>query len=175
MFAVSEFPVREAVRGRGALRAVRGSLVTGNYFQTLGVDARLGRTFTSRDRSRPRRPPDAVISDAFWEREFARSPAALGQSIEINQAAATIIGVAPPEFFGETVGNAPDVWLPIAVQPRVMPSDWLNAPSSSWLAVLARLHPGVSPRQAEQALAVSIARSPSLAARRRPPVPRVAV
>ena len=152
MFAVSEFPLREAVlRGRGPLRAVRGSLVTGNYFQALGVDARLGRTFTADD-DRPAAPPVAVISDEFWEREFARSPAALGQSLELNHASATIIGVAPPEFFGETVGNAPDVWLPIIVQPQVMPSDWLNAPSSSWLAVLARLHPGVSPRQAEQVL-----------------------
>ncbi|HEY1494762.1 MAG TPA: ABC transporter permease [Candidatus Solibacter sp.] len=153
MFAVSEFPLREAVlRGRGSLRAVRGSLVTGNYFQALGVSARLGRCFTAADDTATA-PPVAVISDEFWEREFARSPAALGQSLELNHASATIIGVAPPEFFGETVGNAPDVWLPIIVQPRVMPSDWLNAPSSSWLAVLARLHPGVTPRQAEQALA----------------------
>jgi predicted permease len=152
MFAVSEFPLREAVlRGRGPLRAVRGSLVTGNYFLALGVNARLGRTFTDDD-DRPAAPPVAVISDEFWEREFARSPAALGQSLELNHASATIIGVAPPEFFGETVGNAPDVWLPIIVQPQVMPSDWLNAPSSSWLAVLARLHPGVTPRQAEQVL-----------------------
>ncbi len=153
MFAVSEFPLREAVlRGRGPLRAIRGSLVTGNYFQALGVSAPLGRCFTAAD-DIAAAPPVAVISDGFWEREFARSPAALGQSLELNHASATIIGVAPPGFFGETVGNAPDVWLPIIVQPRVMPSDWLNAPSSSWLAVLARLHPGVTPRQAEQALA----------------------
>ncbi|MCU1233122.1 MAG: hypothetical protein JWP63_1089 [Candidatus Solibacter sp.] len=152
MFAVSEFPLREAVlRGRGPLRSVRGSLVTGNYFQALGVTARLGRIFTADD-DRPAVPPVAVISDEFWSREFARSPAALGQSLELNHASATIIGVAPPEFFGETVGNAPDVWLPIIVQPQVMPSDWLNAPSSSWLAVLARLRPEVTPRQAEQAL-----------------------
>jgi predicted permease len=152
LFAVSEFPLREAVlRGRGPLRAVRGSLVTGNYFQALGINARFGRTFTADD-DRPNATPVAVISDEFWEREFGRSPAALGQALELNHASATIIGVAPPEFFGETVGNAPDVWLPIIVQPRVMASDWLNAPSSSWLAMLARLHPGVSPRQAEQAL-----------------------
>ena len=149
MFAVSDFPLREAVlRGRGSLRAVRGSLVTGNYFQVLGVSARVGRVFTAAD-DRPAAPPVVVISDAFWEREFARSPAALGQSLEINGASGTIIGVAPPEFFGETVGNVPDVWLPISVQPQVMPADWLNAPSHSWLTVLARLHPGVSARQAQ--------------------------
>ncbi len=101
---------------------------------------------------RPAAPPVAVISDAFWEREFDRSPTALGQSLELNHASVTIIGVAPPQFFGETVGNAPDIWLPIVVQPQVMPGDWLNAPSSSWLSVLARLHPGVSARQAGQAL-----------------------
>ena len=114
IFAVSGFPMREAVlRGRGSLRAVRGSLVTGNYFQVLGVAARLGRTFNAGD-DLPAAPAVAVVSDAFWEREFARSPAALGQSLQLNQASATIIGVAPPEFFGETVGDAPDVWLPIA-------------------------------------------------------------
>jgi hypothetical protein len=62
--------------------------------------------------------PVIVLSDAFWNHEFARSPGALGQVLEINGAKGTVIGVASPEFFGETVGTVPDLWLPIAFQPQ---------------------------------------------------------
>ena len=152
LFAVSDFPLRQAVlRGSGPLRAIAGSIVTGNYFRVLGVDARTGRVFTEDD-DRPAAPPVIVLSDAFWNRQFARNPGVLGQVLEINGMPCTVIGVAPPSFFGETVGTLPDLWLPISVQPRVMPSDYLNAPSSSWLSVLGRLRGGVSARQAEAAL-----------------------
>jgi predicted permease len=152
LFAVSDAPLRQAVlRGHGSLRAVKGSIVSGNYFRVLGVNARAGRVFTEAD-DRPAAPPVIVLSDAFWNREFARSPAALGQTLEINGFAGTVIGVAPPEFFGETVGAVPDLWVPMSVQPRVMPTDYLNAPSSSWLSLLGRLRPGVSARQAQAAL-----------------------
>ena len=152
LFAVSDFPLRQAVlRGRGSFRAVTGSIVTGNYFRALGVAARAGRVFTDDD-DRPAAPPVMVLSDAFWNREFARSPSALGQVLEINGLAATVIGITPPGFFGETVGAVPDLWLPMSVQPRIMPADYLNAPSSSWLSLLGRLRPGVSARQAASAL-----------------------
>jgi predicted permease len=152
LFAVSDFPLRQAVlRGRGSFRAVKGSIVTGNYFRVLGVSARAGRVLTEDD-DRPAAPPVIVLSDAFWNREFARSPGALGQVLEINGLAGTVIGVAPPGFFGETVGTVPDLWLPMSVQPRIMPTDYLNAPNSSWLSLLGRLRPGVSARQAQAAL-----------------------
>jgi predicted permease len=152
LFAVSDFPLRQAVlRGRGSLRAVTGSIVTGNYFRVLGVSAGAGRVFTEAD-DRPAAPPVIVLSDAFWNREFARSPSALGQALEINGFTGIVIGVAPPDFFGETVGAVPDLWVPMSVQPRIMPTDYLNAPSSSWLSLLGRLRPGVSARQAEAAL-----------------------
>src|ERR1035437_6742321 len=76
----------------------------------------------------------------------------LGQVLEINGLAGTVIGIAPPGFFGETVGTVPDLWLPMSVQPRIMPADYLNAPNSSWLSMLGRLRPGVSPRQTQAAL-----------------------
>lgn len=152
MFATSELPLREAVlRGRGPLRRVSGSLVTGGFFRVLGVRARLGRVLTEDD-DRLAAPPVAVISHAFWDREFGRGADAIGKTLQINKAAATIVGVAPPGFFGETVGSAPDAWLPMSLQPQVMPMDWLDAPYSSWLVVLARLRPDVPPRQAQAAL-----------------------
>jgi hypothetical protein len=135
LFALSDFPLRQAVlRGRGSFRPIRGSIVTGNYFHVLGVSARTGRVFTEAD-DRPAATPVIVLSDAFWNREFGRSPSAIGQVLEINGASGTVIGVTPPEFFGETVGTVPDVWLPISFQPQFMPADWLNAPSHSWLTM----------------------------------------
>ncbi|MBS1855448.1 MAG: ABC transporter permease, partial [Acidobacteria bacterium] len=151
VFAVSDFPLREAVlRGRGDLRGVRGALVSGGYFRLLGVPARTGRMLSDDD-DRAGAAPVAVLSDAFWAREFGRSPV-LGQVLRINNAAATVVGVAPPGFFGETPGSAPDLWLPLSLQPQVMPADWLNAPSSSWLSVLGRLRAGTSRQQAQAAM-----------------------
>jgi len=153
MLAVSDYPLHAAVlRGRGPARTVNAVLVSGNYFQLLGVPARFGRTLSDSD-DRASAPPVAIISDAFWDREFARSPAALGQPLTINKAVVTIAGVAPPGFFGETQGNAPDVWLPMSVAPLAMATDWLNGPKATWLTVMARLRPAVSTRQAQAALA----------------------
>src|ERR1039458_6104202 len=90
-----------------------------------------------------RRPP---ISSLFPYTTLFRSV------LEINGIAGTVIGVAPPDFFGETVGTVPDLWIPMCVQPRIMPTDYLNAPSSSWLSLLGRLRPGVNARQAQAAL-----------------------
>jgi predicted permease len=166
MFAASQLPLRDAVlRGRGPLRAISGSIVTGGYFGVLGVPARAGRVFTDED-DRPAAPPVAVISYDFWRNEFDRSASALGQSLQINNLVVTIIGVTPPGFHGEIVGDAPDFWLPMSVQPQVMPSDWLNAPSSSWLAVMGRLRPGVAPRQAQIALDALYRQLADLAPRR---------
>ena len=84
LFAVSDFPLRQAVlRGRGSTRVVKGTIVSGNYFRVLGVSARAGRIFTEDD-DRPAAAPVIVISDAFWNREFGRSASAIGQVLEIN-------------------------------------------------------------------------------------------
>jgi predicted permease len=162
MFAISEMPLREAfLSGGGVLERMHGSLVTGGYFHVLGVQAQAGRLFGDED-DRPAAPPVAVISDAFWDREFARSPQALGQTLHINQASVTIVGVAPAGFFGETVGKAPDAWVPMSLQPQLMPMDWLDAPFSSWLQVIARLRREVTPAQAQQALDALFQQSPEL-------------
>ena len=129
MFAVSDFPLREVVRGgQPAVQSTTGVMASGGFFRTLGVAARAGRVFTEDD-DRPGAAPVVVLSDGFWNREFARSPAALGQTLQINGAHATIIGVTPPEFFGETLGSAPAFWVPMSLQPRITPGDRLNGAS----------------------------------------------
>ena len=151
VFAASGFPLHQAaLHGAGPLKTVRGVLVSGDYFRVLGVPARIGRVFTEADDRAA--APVAVISDAFWETEFQRSPEALGKPLEINKAVVTIVGIAPRGFVGETLGKAADAWLPMSLQPQVMATDWLNAPESNWLSVIGRLAPGVSDRQAQSAL-----------------------
>jgi predicted permease len=151
IFAVSEFPLSQAtLRGRGPARPIRGALVTGDYFRVLRVAPRLGHVFTTDDDRGA--APVAVIADRFWDAEFDRSPSVLGQTLDINQVAVTIIGVAPHDFFGETVGQTPDVWLPMGLEPRLTPSDYLNAPYFTWLAVLGRLRSDVPLRQAQASL-----------------------
>ncbi len=147
LFATSDYPLHAAIlRGRGQAHPVNAVLATAAYFQVLGVSAPVGRVFTPADD----RAPVAVISDAFWDREFGRSRDAIGQPLRINKAIVTVIGVAPPEFTGEKPGNAPDAWLPMGLAPELMATDWLHAPKASWLTVMARLRLGVTVTEARQ-------------------------
>jgi predicted permease len=147
MIAVSDFPLHQAIlRGRGQAHPVNTVIVSANYFGLLGVDARLGRIFTAADD----REMVAVISDAFWQREFGRSRSAIGQPLHINKSVLTVIGVANARFAGETPGNPPDVWVPMGLTPQLLASDWRST-LRSWLAVIARLRPGVSLADAERA------------------------
>jgi predicted permease len=136
-------------------------LVSGDYFHTLGVQPVLGRAFgTEVDRVRDASPV-AVISHGFWSRRFNLDPQVVGRKITINKTSFVIIGVAPAEFFGESVGDSPEIWLPATMQAAVYPgSDLLTAfPDNNidqrmWLQVIARLKPGVTLAQANAAINV---------------------
>ncbi len=143
MFASCDFPMRDAV-----IEGSTGRLVTGRYFQVLGVEAALGRLLVETD-ERASAPPVGVISYSLWRRAFGGRAEALGQTMRIGKAAVTIVGVAPPRFFGEQLGSAPDVWLPMNLSAQV----WLNldSPSAALLAVMARLRPGVPMARAQAA------------------------
>jgi predicted permease len=131
--------------------SARVRLVSGGYFQTLGVQPSLGRAFgPDADRVRDTSPV-AVISHGFWSRRFNLDPQVLSYKIEINKTSFQIIGVTPAKFFGEAVGDLPDVWVPISMQAEIYPgSDLLTAfPDNNldqrmWLQVIARLKPGVT-------------------------------
>ncbi|MBI2149337.1 MAG: ABC transporter permease [Acidobacteria bacterium] len=125
-------------------------LVTGNYFSALGVGVRMGRPIVEGDRS-----PVAVISDSYWKETFARDRAAIGSSITINRASFTIIGVAPPEFFGVSVGSAPKMWIPMLTLPLLRAGDTsLSDAGTTWLSAMARLKPGITEEQARANLEV---------------------
>jgi len=138
----------------------RVQLVSGDYFSVLGVSATVGRTFTREvDRARGGSPV-AVISYAYWKERFNLDPGILGRSLRIHQTPFEVIGVAPPGFFGTTVGEEPDIWVPLMMQDAVYPGRDLLAPlqalgnNYAWLQVMARLKPGVTLEQAKAAINV---------------------
>ena len=146
--SLSEWQVR--IDG-GAPEEIRGRLVSGAFFQVLGVRPALGRLFTTREDEGE--PPYAVISHAYWRRRLGGRPDVLGRSLTLSNTPVTIVGVAPAGFVGESSGQQPDLWLPLRLQPRVIRgSDWLRETPPDkvmWLHVFGRLKPGVTHAQAE--------------------------
>jgi predicted permease len=166
-----------SIPGQSASQAT-GELVSGSYFATLGVGAMLGRRILPEDDGAPGSSPVAVISYGFWKRAFGGALDVVGRKIIIRSgpgnagtsgldiydgaasrsgegAVLTIVGVAPPKFFGDAVGTSTDVWMPIAMEPGVMPGrPWLNKDNVVWITILGRRIPGVSQDQAAAALTV---------------------
>jgi predicted permease len=135
----------------GEWEEARGRLVSGGFFQTLGVSPAIGRVFTPAEDSVE--TPSAVISYNFWQHRFSGRPDVLGKTFSLHKSILTIIGVAPPGFIGETSGQQPDLWLPLPMQPSLFPGrDWLHDTppgKAMWLHVFGRLKPGVTPARAE--------------------------
>jgi predicted permease len=140
----------------GQAEIASGFLASGNYYRMLGATARLGRTITPDD-DRPTAAPVAVISHKYWQSRFGGSPNVVGAAARVNNVPVTIVGVLAPEFTGvqQAVGEAPDVSLPLALEPQVMlqPSNLqkslLGAPNFWWLQVMGRLKPGVTAAQVQ--------------------------
>jgi putative ABC transport system permease protein len=142
-----------AVGPAGAIRNVHGALVTGSYYETLGLNPTVGRLLAPED-DRPGAPPVAVIADGYWSRQFSRDPAAVGQSIRINGIAVPIVGVSPPNFTGTDVGTIADITMTVAAIPLVKPEEvGLLGPGNSWLRAFARTKDGISVPQASARLA----------------------
>jgi putative ABC transport system permease protein len=135
----------------GESEGASGRLVSGGFFEVLGVGSAIGRVFTAAEDGTE--TPGAVMSYSYWQRRFGGRPDVLGRSFTVGNAALTIIGVAPPGFIGETSGQRPDLWLPLRMQPSVLPGrDRLHdtpPEKAMWLHVFGRLKPGVSQAQAD--------------------------
>ena len=137
----------ESVRREGdaAAKPLRSEYVTGSYFSMLGVRAFAGRVFTPDD-DRPGAPPVAVLSHRVWQISYASDPAVVGSNFVIEGHPFTVIGVAPPGFFGETLqSDPPDIWLPIQQEPMIDgDANLLHQSSGAWLRMMGRLRPGAS-------------------------------
>ena len=119
-------------------------MVSGEYFQVLGVDAFIGRLLTAEDDTTGANPV-AVLSYNFWQRQFAGDFSVIGQTITVKEQPLTVIGVAPAKFFGEAVGRAPDVWTPLTMQPSLQKGQsYLESSNISWLRIMGRLKTGVN-------------------------------
>jgi predicted permease len=135
---------------------LKSRLVSAAYFNVLGAKTVAGRVFTPADDHGPATAPYAVASYSFWQRRFGGSRAIFDKTVRVNNAALRIIGVAEPQFHGESVGTAPDLWIPLAMQPQVMPGRmWLADDAEHpfmkvmWLGVIGRLKPGISLEKAQ--------------------------
>ncbi len=135
---------------------VNGDLVSGTFFQVLGLAPAAGRLFTPEDDQTPAGHPVVVLSHAFWTRRFGGDPGAVGQTVGVNSEPMTIVGVAPRGFHGVEVGEPTDVFVPLMMQARVVPTwdrglgDW----RARWLTLMARLRDGVTVAQAKAGLDV---------------------
>ena len=125
-------------------------LVSGTFFSTLGVNPILGRTFGEDDDRIPGGSPVAVASYAWWKRRFGGAPSIIGEKMSIGSTVYTIIGVTPQEFFGTSVGESPDVWIPLSME-EVLPPGWkgLNDKMFQSLYIIARRRPELSIEQAQ--------------------------
>lgn len=138
---------------RGDLDQVWGMLVSGNYFTTLGLEPAAGRLLAEDDDLSPGGHPVAVLAHDTWQRRFGGDPSAVGKRVRINGYPFTVIGVAPPEFRGTTLGVVPEIYVPLAMQETVIPGgNRLEDRQRRWLSVLGRLAPGTSLAQAETSL-----------------------
>ncbi|HEV2914378.1 MAG TPA: ABC transporter permease [Pyrinomonadaceae bacterium] len=130
-----------------------GYVVTGNYFEVLGVKAALGRMISPDDDRLPGAHPVAVISYEGWQKRFGADPAIIGKSLIVNGLSYTVIGVAPKGFFGTEIIAAPELWFPMAMQAQIeVGNSWLDKRGTEYLFVQGRLKPGVSMAQAQTAL-----------------------
>lgn len=138
--------------GHGPATTVSGEIVSGDYFSTLGVGAYIGRTLGTDD-DLPPAPAAVVLSYAYWQSAFGGSPSVLGQTIQLNKVPFTIVGVAQPSFTNLSPGKTQDMWLTIAMVPRLQ-IDWgtnIDTMGNWWLLVMARLKPGVPVGQGQAA------------------------
>lgn len=148
--------VRETNTQASAAVRAQGHLVTGNYFSLLGVRAMRGRVLTPEDDNAAAQPA-AVISYNYWEKKLNSDPGVVGKAFSINGTTFTVVGIAPPEFFGVRVRRPPDFWLPLSFHPQVeLRESFLTERQVYWLTIVGRLKPEVNLEQAQANINMSL-------------------
>src|SRR5580698_1672362 len=144
-------------RGNALPKSLHGEFVSGNFFSTLGLGAYAGRVFSDKDDT-PSSPPATVISYKAFQGEYAGDPSIVGSTVFIQTKPFTVIGVAPPGFFGDRVTDSPpDFWMPIQTEPYVRgDSSILHHQESHWLHPLGRVRPGTNIGALQSKLSVTL-------------------
>jgi len=146
--------VQVGVQWHNQPELVQGELVSGNYFDVLGVKPAIGRVLVQSDDEAQERNPVVVLSYGYWQRRFGSDPRVVSDTILINSHPFTVVGVASPGFKSFVLGAAPDVFAPMMMKPQITPG-WndLDERRSRWLNIVGRLKPGMTLAQAESGLA----------------------
>jgi len=149
----------------GQAERVQGALVSGNYFDVLGIQPQMGRTISPGDDQMQAEAPVAVISDVLWQRQFNKDSNVVGKSLVLNGHTFTVIGVAPNGFVGTEEAFPREIWIPLSMQSVVRPAansrnnaTVLSNRSARTLTVMGRLKSGVSAREAQARMNVVAAR-----------------
>ncbi|HTS75075.1 MAG TPA: ABC transporter permease [Bryobacteraceae bacterium] len=141
---------------RAPLDTRNGEYVSGNFFRTLGIQPWIGRLMTDDD-DREGAAPVAVMSYHVWTDKYGSDRSVVGSGYEINGHLFTVIGVAPPGFFGAKLagGGMPDIWIPLATESLLAgDAPRIKRPNANWLDILGRVRPGVNPQSLEAKLRV---------------------
>jgi predicted permease len=147
VFAFARIYRANVVAG-GEARVSDGQLVSGNYFDALGVRMAAGRPIVASDDTASA-PAVAVLGHRYWRERFGLDPTVVGRDIGVNNVPVTVVGVAPPEFSGTLqVEDSPDIYLPLAKEPEIIITNLggsaLQQPNRWWLQIMGRLRPGVA-------------------------------
>ena len=150
---LARFAFDASIASHGETERGLGELVSGNYFDVLGVHPAFGRLFTPDDDRVQGGHPYVILSHAYWKQHFGGDPGILNQTLLVNNTPLTVIGVAQKGFDGIQVGQTPNIFVPMMMKPQMTPNrngldDWNDA----WLAILARRKHGLSWAQTEAVL-----------------------
>jgi predicted permease len=137
----------------GQVEKVRVEIVSGNYFQMLGVSAAAGRLFTQDDDLKPLASPIVALGYDYWKSRFAGNAGVIGQNLVVGNHNYTVVGIVEPGFTGVELGSAAQVYIPIAMQAQLIPrdKDILEDRRQRWVNVFARLKPGFTAVKAQAA------------------------
>ena len=136
--------------------SLRVQYVSGNYFSMFGIDAYSGRVFTQNDDWKGA-DPVVVMSYATWQQKYGQDPSVIGGSFVFNGQPFTVIGVAPPGFYGDRMESVPSFWLPLNAEAMIDgPTNILQFPEQDWLDLTGRITPGASPKKIEAQLQVEL-------------------
>jgi len=152
---LARFPASLTLTYHGQAERVQGDLVSGNYFEVLGLQPALGRLFTQTDDRTPGAHPVVVLSYGFWMRRFGGDQGVLNETVALNGHPMTVVGVAPRGFRSIERTANPDVLVPVMMKAQMTPEwDGLDSRRDRWLQVMARLKPGVTRDQATASMNV---------------------
>ena len=151
---IAEYPFAVSIAARGGTERASGELVSGNYFQVLGVAPAIGRVLGADDDRLAGGHPVVVLSHGYWTRRFGADPSILNQTIVANGQPLTVVGVSRADFPGIQPGRKADLFVPIAMKAQMTPFwNGLEDPKDHWLQLIGRLKPGLSREAAQKQIA----------------------